>query len=47
MFLHAELIKNELRESLASLESLGGFAPSVSCSDSSPSKLSRALLLAI
>lgn len=41
MFLHAELIKNEL------IKSLAGFAASISCSDSSPSKLSKTLLLAM
>lgn len=46
-FLHADLTKNNLTKSLAYSESFARFAPPVSCSNSSPSKLSKILLLAI
>lgn len=46
-FLHADLTKNNLTKSLPYSESFVRFAPHVSCSNSSPSKLSKILLLAI
>lgn len=46
-FLHADLTQSNLTKSLPCSESFAGFAPSISCSNSLPSKRSKSLLLAI